>query len=159
MSRATIEKFYGAFARLDDATMGRCYAEDATFDDEAFSLRGRREVAGMWSMLCAATRAKGADVWKLDVSDITDRSAHWVAFYRFSATGRLVRNSIDASFEFGPDGLIRRHVDRFDFWKWSRQALGAPGQFLGWTPFLRRKVRATAAANLQRYLDSQGKAA
>ena len=155
MSRATIEKFYAAFARLDDATMRSCYAEDATFDDEAFSLRGRREVAGMWSMLCAATRAKGADVWKLEVSGITENSAHWVAFYRFSATGRLVRNSIDAKFEFGPDGLIRRHVDHFDFWKWSRQALGAPGQFLGWTSFLRKKVCATAAANLKRYLDSQ----
>ena len=155
MSRATIEKFYAAFARLDDATMRSCYAEDATFDDEAFSLRGRREVAGMWSMLCAATRAKGADVWKLEVSGITENSAHWVAFYLFSATGRLVRNSIDAKFEFGPDGLIRRHVDHFDFWKWSRQALGAPGQFLGWTSFLRKKVRATAAANLKRYLDSQ----
>lgn len=158
MSRATIEKFYGAFARLDDATMRACYAEDASFEDEVFALHGRREISGMWSMLCEATRAKGADVWRLEVSDVTDRSAHWVAFYRFSATGRLVRNSIDASFEFGPDGLIRRHRDRFDFWKWSRQALGAPGQLLGWTPFLRRKVQATAAANLKRFLDKPGAA-
>jgi len=153
MSRATIEKFYAAFARLDDATMRSCYAEDATFDDEAFSLRGRREVAGMWSMLCAATRAKGADVWKLEVSGITENSAHWVAFYRFSATGRLVRNSIDAKFEFGPDGLIRRHVDHFDFWKWSRQALGAPGLLLGWTPMLRNKVKQQAAHNLRKFME------
>ena len=153
MSRATIEKFYAAFARLDDATMRSCYAEDATFDDEAFSLRGRREVAGMWSMLCAATRAKGADVWKLEVSGITENSAHWVAFYRFSATGRLVRNSIDAKFEFGPDGLIRRHVDHFDFWKWSRQALGAPGLLLGWTPMLRNKVKQRAAHNLRKFME------
>jgi hypothetical protein len=34
-------------------------------------------------------------------------------------------------------------------------ALGTPGALLGWTPFLRAKVRAQAAANLRRYLDKQ----
>jgi hypothetical protein len=48
--------------------------------------------------------------------------------------------------------LITRHRDRFNFWSWSRQALGAPGLLLGWTPFLRQKVRAQAAANLQKFL-------
>ena len=42
--------------------------------------------------------------------------------------------------------------DRFDFWRWSRQALGAPGVLLGWTPMLRGKVRGQAGANLQRFL-------
>jgi hypothetical protein len=37
-------------------------------------------------------------------------------------------------------------------WAWSRQALGAPGLLLGWTPFLRRKIRAQAAANLEKYI-------
>lgn len=41
---------------------------------------------------------------------------------------------------------------RFDFWAWSRQALGIPGLVLGWTPFFRRMVRAQAAANLEKYL-------
>ena len=148
----TVARFYAAFARLDGAAMQACYAADAQFDDEAFSLRGREQVGGMWRMLCGATQAKGADVWRLDVSDITGRSAHWEAHYRFSATGRMVHNIIEAEFDIGPDGLIRRHRDRFDFWRWSRQALGTPGLLLGWTPFLRRKVRATAAANLGRYL-------
>ncbi|MDB5894551.1 MAG: snoaL-like protein, partial [Rhodoferax sp.] len=35
---------------------------------------------------------------------------------------------------------------------WSRQALGAPGMLLGWTPMLRNKVRAQAAANLRKFL-------
>jgi limonene-1,2-epoxide hydrolase len=153
--RTTIELFYAAFARLDGRAMQACYAPDATFDDEAFSLRGREQVGGMWRMLCDATRAKGADVWRLEVSAITDTSAHWEAHYRFSATGRLVHNRIDATFEIGPDGLICRHTDRFDFWAWSRQALGAPGLLLGWTPFLRNKVRATAAGNLQKFLAAQ----
>lgn len=158
-NQQTIEMFYGAFARLDPDTMARCYAPDAVFDDEVFSLRGKREVAGMWRMLCEATRAKGADVWKLDYRDVkadaASGSAHWDAHYRFSATGRIVDNSIDAKFEFNPAGQIVRHQDRFDFWRWSRQALGAPGVLLGWTPVIRNKVRAQAAANLRKFLERQ----
>jgi len=155
MSRDTITRFYAAFARLDGEAMQACYATDATFQDEAFTLEGRRQVGGMWRMLCDATRAKGADVWRLEVSDITDRSAHWEAHYRFSATGRMVHNIIDAEFEFTPGGLIQRHRDRFGFWRWSRQALGTPGLLLGWTPFLRNKVRAQAATNLAVFLARQ----
>jgi ketosteroid isomerase-like protein len=151
----TIQRFYAAFAQLDGAAMQACYAADAQFDDEVFSLQGRQQIGGMWRMLCDATQAKGRDVWRLEASDITATGAHWEAHYRFSATGRLVHNIIDAQIECGPDGLIRRHRDRFDFWRWSRQALGAPGLLLGWTPFLRAKVRAQAAANLAKSLAAQ----
>lgn len=153
MSRATIERLYSAFADLDGATMESCYATDAQFADEVFELDGRRAVGGMWRMLCAATRARGAGNWTLEVGAVTERTAHWEAHYVFSATGRRVHNRIDAEFEFDPAGLIRRHRDRFDFWAWSRQALGMPGLLLGWTPLLRNKVRAQAAANLKRFLD------
>ena len=155
-NQQTIEMFYGAFARLDPDTMARCYADDAVFADEVFSLHGKREVTAMWRMLCEATLAKGADVWKLQFRDVQadagNGRAHWDAHYRFSATGRLVDNSIDARFEFNPAGQIVRHQDSFDFWRWARQALGAPGMLLGWTPLLRRKVRRQAGANLQRFL-------
>ena len=156
MSEKTIRTLYEAFARLDGDTMAACYAEDARFDDEAFSLRGRREVGGMWRMLCDTTRTKGLADWKLEFRDIHahDRqgTAHWEAHYRFSTTGRLVHNIIDAEMTFDGSGLILAHRDRFDFWRWSRQALGTPGLLLGWTPLLRAKVRKTAAGNLQRYL-------
>ena len=33
-----------------------------------------------------------------------------------------------------------------------RQALGAPGLLLGWSPSLKRKVRSTAAGNLKKFL-------
>lgn len=152
MSAATIGRLYAAFAKLDAGAMQACYAADARFDDEAFSLRGREEIGGMWRMLCEAVRAKGMAQWKLDVSAVTERSAHWEPTYLFSATGRVVHNVIDAEFEFDAAGLITRHTDRFDFWRWARQALGAPGLLLGWSPFLRAKVRAQAAANLRRFL-------
>ena len=88
-------------------------------------------------------------------ADDTTGSAHWDAHYRFSATGRIVDNSVDARFTFTPDGLIATHRDSFAFWTWSRQALGTPGLLLGWSPMLRKKVRATAAANLVNYLARQ----
>lgn len=155
MSRQTIERLYSAFAVLDADAMTACYAEDACFDDEAFSLRGRTQIGGMWTMLCDAVKAKGRDVWKLEVSRVTERSAHWEPTYRFSATGRTVHNVIDAEFEFDAAGLIARHRDRFDFWRWSRQAFGALGLLLGWTPMLRAKVRAQAAKNLDRFIASR----
>lgn len=153
MSRATIERFYAAFAKLDGETMQGCYAPNAHFEDEVFTLDGPRQIGGMWRMLCEATKAKGLAHWKIEVSQVTDRSAHWDAHYLFSATGRHVLNRIDANFEFDASGLIVKHRDRFDFWAWSRQALGVPGLLLGWTPFLRNQVRAQAASNLKRFLD------
>ena len=158
-NQTTLENFYTSFARLDADAMAACYAPDAVFDDEVFSLRGHEQVTGMWRMLSTATKAKGADVWKVAFSgieaDATSGKAHWEADYRFSATGRMVHNVIDGVFEFNDQGLIKRHRDRFDFYRWSRQALGTPGLLLGWTPFLRAKVKATAAANLQKFLASR----
>ncbi len=169
-AQATIERFYAAFARLDGGGMAACYTADAAFDDPAFSLRGRGQIGGMWQMLCDSTRAKGMAHWRLEVSDIaTDDGtrnrtgngtvtgtgtgrAHWEAHYLFPATGRLVHNRIDASFVFDAQGLIAHHTDRFDFTDWARQALGATGWLLGWTPWLRALVRRQAAAQLQRYL-------
>ena len=147
----TIARFYAAFAALDGAAMAACYARDVRFEDPVFELDGKDEVMSMWAMLGAATRAGSMDVWKLQWRDVhadAERgSAHWEAHYRFSATGRLVHNRIDAAFRFR-DGLIVEHLDRFDFWAWARQALGAPGLLLGWTPMLRNKVRAQAATKL-----------
>ena len=155
-NQQTIEKFYTAFAQLDADTMATCYAEDVQFRDEVFTLNGKREVTSMWRMLAEATKAKGADVWSLKFRDVgadaNQGHAHWDAHYRFSATGRIVDNSIDAQFEFNPQGQIVKHHDSFDFWKWSRQALGAPGLLLGWTPVIHNKVRKTAAGNLQRFM-------
>lgn len=153
---ATLHRFYQAFAALDAETMGACYAPDARFRDEVFALQGSDEIAGMWRMLCAATAQHGRDVWQLGWRDVAAAgdvgTAHWEARYRFSATGRMVLNRIDATMRFDGDGRIVDHVDRFDFWAWSRQALGAPGLLLGWTPFLRSKVKAQARRNLDRYL-------
>ncbi len=149
-NEALLRKFYDAFARRDGETMASCYAPDARFSDPVFpDLQGERAGA-MWKMLTG----RAADL-KIEASGIRadDRTgeAHWEAWYTFSATGRKVHNIIDARFEFR-DGLITRHDDHFDFWRWSRQALGLPGVLLGWSPMLRNKVRATAAKGLDQFL-------
>ena len=78
---ATITKFYTAFSKLDADTMAQCYANDAIFEDEVFTLRGKEEVMGMWRMLTDATRSKGMDAWKLEFSgieaDASEGRAHW----------------------------------------------------------------------------------
>jgi ketosteroid isomerase-like protein len=140
-----IERFYAAFARRDWAGMAACYHPEVHFSDEAFDLHGA-DAGLMWRMLVTSGRDLTLEVRDISADQRSGR-AHWDARYTFSATGRKVINRIDASFEFR-DGLIVRHVDRFDFWTWSRQALGMPGLLLGWSGLLRNKVRAQAAKNL-----------
>jgi SnoaL-like domain len=148
-----IALLYQSFQRLDGDAMADCYADDATFNDPAFSLRGRREIGGMWRMFTTAIK-KAPSEWRLDVGPITTTTAHWEPYYRFSATKRMVHNVIDSTFRCNAEGLIVEQRDVFDFWRWSRQALGAPGWALGWSPILRNKVRAQAASNLHRFLST-----
>jgi uncharacterized protein (TIGR02246 family) len=147
---ALIDRFYDAFGRRDAETMAACYAPDATFSDPVFqNLRGA-EVPSMWRMLCEG--ASDLTIVHRDVRVEGDRgAAHWDADYTFSATGRPVHNEIDAGFVFR-DGLIAEHVDRFDLWKWTRQALGPVGLLLGWSPPVRGKVRSQARARLDQYM-------
>lgn len=145
---ALIESFYRAFQEKDIKTMGECYHPDAYFKDEAFELRGK-EIAAMWHMLVM----RGTDLTlEFSVSEHAGNiTARWEPKYTFSQNGRYVHNIIDAEFEF-KDGKIYRHRDRFDFWRWSRQALGLPAYLLGWSEFFHNKVKATAMGSLEQFL-------
>ncbi len=144
-----VDRFYRAFAARDAEAMARCYADDVRFSDPVFpELRGEK-ARDMWRMLCAT--GKDLRIEHRDVrADGREGSAHWDAYYTFSGTGRRVHNAIEARFRF-EDGLIVEHVDRFDFHRWSRQALGATGLLLGWTPLVRGKVQKTAAERLAKF--------
>lgn len=156
MHSRRIHEFYEAFRRLDAESMKAAYSVGARFEDPAFSLRGAEEIGAMWAMLCDSVRQHGRDVWDIEVTGIEaagDRGrAHWEPRYRFSATGRLVHNVIDARFTFDEAGRILLHEDSFDFWRWARQALGPTGLLLGWSPMLRSAVRAKARKNLDAYM-------
>ena len=144
-----IERFYGAFARGDGDAMAACYAPDVRFSDPVFGeLRGS-EAGDMWRMLTGRAQDLAVTLAEHEATDDSG-SAHWLADYTFR-TGRKVHNDIRAEFRFR-DGLIAEHDDRFSFWTWSRQALGAPGLLLGWTPLLRSKVRREARTGLEQFL-------
>ena len=146
-NESTIRRFYDAFAKRDGETMAACYADDAAFSDPVFPERKGDEVGSMWKMLCE--RGKDLEITYSDVEvDGDSGRARWEAHYTFSGTGRHVHNRIQASFRFR-DGKIVEHTDDFDFWSWTRMALGLPGVLLGWSPMIRNKVRATAAKSLQ----------
>jgi ketosteroid isomerase-like protein len=158
-NQQTIERLYTAFAALDADTMASCYADDALFDDPAFSLKGAVEIGGMWHMLCDATKGTGRQDWRLEFgevhADADHGHAHWEAHYRFSVTKRRVHNIIETEFSFTPQGLIATHKDRFDFWRWSRQALGFAGYVLGWAPPFRNQMRIQTRAALTKYLENK----
>ena len=152
---ALIARFYDALNRHDAATMIACYAPDATFSDPAFPALDAAGLAAMWQMLCARGKDLEVVVSGIDANATTGR-AHWVATYTYSATGRRVVNRIDARFEFR-DGRIVRHQDRFDLWRWLRQALGAKGALLGWIPPVQGAMRARAAKALADWRTKNGK--
>jgi ketosteroid isomerase-like protein len=146
--------FYSAFQRRDGDTMATCYHPDAEFTDEVFVGLRHAGVTSMWRMLCERGKDLTLEFSGIQADDRTGR-AHWEARYTFSASGRKVHNIIDAEFEFR-DGKILRHRDRFNFHRWSRQALGPMGLLLGWTPFLQKKVQATARGNLEKWMREHG---
>jgi hypothetical protein len=145
-----IQRFYSAFQKRDFKTMQSCYHEGAVFSDPVFQNLNSTEVRGMWQMLL--TSAKDLKVEFSNINSTGDKgSCHWEAWYTFTTTGRKVHNVIDAEFVF-KDGLIYRHTDRFDFWRWSRMALGMPGILLGWSPMIKNKVSNTAKSRLEKFL-------
>jgi ketosteroid isomerase-like protein len=146
--------FYSAFQRRDGNAMAACYHPDAEFSDPVFQGLRHAQVTSMWRMFCE----RGADL-KIEFRDVhADDStgrAHWDAHYTFSQTGRHVLNRIDAAFEFR-DGKILRHRDTFDFWRWTRMALGPTGMLLGWTPLVQNKVRTLGMKGLEKYMQEKG---
>ena len=149
-NKKLIEKFYTAFSELKHEEMAECYHDDIVFSDPAFqNLKGKEAVA-MWHMLC-----QRAQQFKLTFSDVWAEGdkggCNWKATYLFSKTGRMVENHIKAEFLF-EDGKIIRHQDSFDFYKWTRMALGGMGTILGWTSFLQNKVRAMGMSELRKFM-------
>ncbi len=126
--------------------MGACYHPDAHFSDPVFPDLDAAGVRAMWKMLLTS----GTDL-RIGFSVLeetgTNGKAEWEAHYTFSRTGRSVHNEVVSTFVL-KDDLILQQLDVFDFWKWSRQALGTPGALLGWSSIIKNKVRDTAAKGL-----------
>ena len=146
---ALIENFYSAFQHRDHETMARSYSDSASFGDPVFRSLDAEQVRAMWRMFC--TSGNQIEVTYRDVvADDTRGSARWEAEYRLPASGRKVHNRIRASFTF-VDGLIERHEDGFNLYRWTTMALGPLGLLLGWTPLVQNRVRLQAAAQLETF--------
>jgi uncharacterized protein len=141
-----IQRFYSAFNEHDGDTMAACYAPDAHFWDPVFQDLNGVEAGQMWRMLTG----RAADL-RVDLAEHSSTgdggTAHWIAHYTFTQTGRPVVNDVQATFKF-EDGLITDHLDEFDFKKWARQALGLPGLL----PPVRSAVRKKARAGLDQFM-------
>jgi len=145
-----IQRFYAAFARGDGDAMAACYTPDARFNDPVFTGLQGEEPGAMWRMLTSRATDLEIELREHEAGDETG-SAHWIATYTFTQTGRPVVNDVRASFHFR-DGLIAEHRDDFSFHRWSRQALGTPGLLLGWTPILRGATGKRARASLDEFM-------
>jgi hypothetical protein len=150
-NRELIDKFYTAFAQKDAGTMTSFYAPNAVFEDPAFGRLNGKEVVAMWSMLIERG-GKSLSV-SHTIGEVTNgkAKANWTAIYPFSKTLRMVHNKISAEFII-EEGKIVFHKDSFNLWKWSSMALGLPGMLLGWSPFMKNKIRQQALAQLRKYM-------
>jgi len=139
--KTIIEKFYTAFKNLDSETMAACYHRDIVFNDPAFGVLNGDHAKNMWRMLCANQKGKN---FKITFAAIlfVDKigSAHWEAFYTFSKTRRHVHNIIEAKFEFR-DGLIIKHTDNFNLYRWSKQAFVLVAIYWAGLLFLKRNFK------------------
>lgn len=126
------------------------YADDAVFTDAVFQNLDANQVRMMWEMLIRRGNDLELTFSNVNANDATG-SAAWTATYTFSQTKRRVVNQVEARFAF-KNGKIIRHTDHFDFYKWSKQALGLSGLLLGWTGFLQKKVQQTALKSLTNYM-------
>lgn len=129
--------------------MAKCYADDAKFSDPVFPELDAEGARAMWRMFCTSGNELGVTFHDVQAEDVSG-SARWEAIYEFPKTGRRVHNKIQAAFSFR-DGLIVTHRDEFDFYRWTRMALGPVGVGLGWSPFVKNQVRQQAARQLSRF--------
>ncbi|PIF34761.1 SnoaL-like protein [Flavobacterium sp. 9] len=153
-NEALITKFYTAFANADAKTMAECYHPKVHFIDPAFGLLKEEQVSKMWEMLLIKSKGNLKIEFSNVKADEFAGSANWVATYNFSKTNRNVINRIAAEFSF-QDGLIIKHTDNFDVWKWSKQAFGPTGYLLGWTGFFQKKVQQQALSSLRKFEESK----
>ena len=135
--------------------MQECYHDDVIFFDPVFEDLNAAEVRAMWEMLCKNAKDFSLQFSKVE-ADNEYGTCNWVAQYTFSQTGNKVTNNIKAYFKFH-EGKIVEHTDSFDLWKWSRQALGLPGWFLGWNTALQKKIQQKAQNNLAKFMQSKSK--
>lgn len=152
-NKQLIDQFYTSFQKLDWRGMQDCYHDEVFFYDPVFEDLDAPSAKAMWKMLCLQAKDLTIEFSKVE-ADNEYGSCQWKAVYLFSKTGRKVVNRIKAHFKFH-EGKIIEHMDDFDLYTWSRQAFGPAGWVLGWSSFLKNKIRKTAKSNLERFMNQE----
>ncbi len=144
-----ITAFYTALENADSKVVCESYHTDIIFRDPIFGRLVGRDVCQMWKMLI--DKAKGN--LKIELSEVKADdylgSALWKATYNLGKN-RPITNVIRAEFHF-KDGLIIKHTDDFDIWKWAKQALGVRGILFGWTGHMQKKIQEKALLALKKF--------
>jgi ketosteroid isomerase-like protein len=150
-----IDRFYSSFQRKDGEAMVGCYSDEVEFSDPVFTHLDATHAKGMWRMFCSSDSAPQVTFSSV-IADDERGSADWEAIYQFR--GRRVHNRIHAEFEFR-SGLIHRHRDSFDLWRWASMALGPIGMLLGWSAPVQSSIRAQAKKALAEFLAGRAEGA
>lgn len=149
-SEELAHRFYSAFQKKDFETMNKCYDEKAQFTDPAFGDLNAKQTKAMWHMLC--TRAFDLEInYRILQSKPDFVKVEWIAEYTYTTYQTQVRNVVTSNIKL-ENGLIVDQKDSFNFWKWSRQALGFTGLYLGWTPMLKSTVRKSVHKTLDKFI-------
>lgn len=154
-NETVIKEFYAAFGRRDAEGMVKFYSADISFQDPAFGVLKGGQAKNMWRMLVGRGR-DSTEITLLSCRTEGDKGfASWKAVYEYGPKRRKVVNHIEAHFEF-KNGKIVKHVDKFNMWKWTRQALGLTGWLFGWSSFMRFKVQRRTNAFLKAFTELKG---
>ncbi|WP_339923671.1 nuclear transport factor 2 family protein [uncultured Cyclobacterium sp.] len=149
-----LKKFYTSFSKGDSKGMVECYHKDIVFKDPVFGkLKGDRAFK-MWEMLLSNKKADTKI--SFDIRRVSDErgKVNWVAEYAYGVKKRKVINKVSGEFKFKDDKIIE-HIDSFNLWKWTKQAMGIVGYLIGWTPFMKSKIQNTTNKKLNKYIAAQ----
>ncbi len=92
-NKQLIERFYDAFDKHDGDAMAACYTPGARFSDPVFVGLKANEPGAMWRMLTGQAKDLRVELHEHD-ADESRGSAHWIAHYTFTQTGRPVVNDV-----------------------------------------------------------------
>ncbi|WP_435262675.1 nuclear transport factor 2 family protein [Tenacibaculum sp. nBUS_03] len=147
-----VEKFYSSFSSGNIEKMTECYHKDILFHDPVFgTLKGER-VLKMWEMLLNRRTNKTKISFTNIETTMQVGTANWTAKYIYGENNRKVINMVSASFKF-KDGKIIEHIDTFNLWKWTQQAIGVKGYLIGWPPFMKKKIQKMAKSRLDNFIN------
>ncbi len=112
----------------------------------------------MWEMLLSKKDSKASINYEILEVDDKRAKVFWKAEYKYGLKRRAVVNKVTANFIF-KDGMILKHIDDFNLWVWSRQALGTSGYLLGWSSYMRHQIQKKTEGLLSSYIDKSNSVA